>query len=479
VRIPRPVRAVPVVLGLLAACGDAVRIPAPTPGKSMVAMPEPQASVVNLPVTLSLAAVAAQVEDRVPLGQNREDEWRPLGDFPVVGQLYVKEMWQRDPLRLAIHGDHLDVDAHVRYRARIAAHPCVLGRCSWVPLAGCGQEGVMPSVDLGLRTQLAWRADWSIAPHTTPRPVSAPVRCRLTRANVDVTDRVRAMVQDLLLRAAPQVDEKIRDAAQLHRRLEEVWTTVQQPIRAGQGIYVLLQPQALDATPPQGEGTTLGTTVSVVVRPRVMIGEEPEVKPLPLPERTALPPGRGFEVQLVAELPYSAVDEILAQKLAGRKFTVSGHRVRVRRARLYGAGNQVVLAADLTGDARGTVYFVGTPAFDAETQVVSVPDLDFSVESRNLLPQVAGWLLYDQLRDQVRDAAHFDVSDRVDSVRADVDGALNRQLGSSVRMRGGLEQLRPLGVFVFPNALAAVVQATGHAQIRVDVGAADPATPHP
>ena len=69
----------------------------------------------------------------------------------------------------------------------------------------------------------------------------------------------------------------------------------------------------------------------------------------------------------------------------------------------------------------------------------------------------------------MRAAAHFDLSERITGIRGDVDRALTRELTPGVRLQGRLETLDPLGVYVFPNALAAVVEARGHAQIRVDV----------
>ena len=457
---------------LLGGCRDNVRIPAPATGSAARPVPEPEPSTVNLPVTVDLSSIAAQVESKVPHGQNREDEWRPLGQFAVVGTVSVREMWEREPLKVRITGDRLDVTAHVRYRARIAAHPCapVVG-CRWVQLASCGVDGPMPTLDVGLRTILTFNRDWTITPKTRAMPVDPGIRCRLTEARIDVTDRIRNLVQGLMDGAAPQVDEKIRAAAQLRGRVEGVWATAQQPIRAADGVYLLLQPQAAAATKPTGKGTTVSTTVTITLQPKVVIGDKPVVDALPLPPSGTTAPGRGFRVALVAELPYETANEILRRELVGREFDVRGHKVKVRAARIYGGGSQVVLAVKVGGEARGELYFVGTPDFDPQTQVVSVPDLDYSVESKQLLPQVADWLLYDDLRDRMRAAAHFAVGDRVARIRRDVDAALNRNLGRSVRLSGGVDRIRPLGISVFATSLAAVVEADGHAQIHVDIGA--------
>lgn len=468
-----------VLLASAAGCGrDDVDVPPPERGAVTRPVPDPAPSVVNLPVTVSLAQVATQVENKVPRGQNKEDDWQPLGKFAVVGTVYVKEMWERDPLKLNIHDDHVDVSAHVRYRARIAAHPCVpLAGCRWVELGSCGTHSQMPTMDIGLQTVLSYGRDWTVVAKTHPHPVQPGVRCRLTEAKIDVTDRVQKLVQDLLDRAAPQIDQKITEAVDLRRRVEDLWSDIQQPIRASKDVYVLIQPESLSATAPRGKGTTLSTSVAVVVRPRVVIGDRPPVDEQPLPPSGHVAPGRGFQLQLTADLPYAVVDSILEKKLAGHTFDARGHRITVVGAHLYGSGDRVVLQVRVKGDAKGTIYLVGTPQFDPVTRAISVPDLDFSVESRQLLPKVAEWLMGDQLRDELRGAARFELGDRVDRIRGDVDRALNRNLGRSVRMTGGVDALRPLGVFVFSQSLGAVVAADGHLQIHVDVRTRGGATP--
>jgi hypothetical protein len=121
------------------------------------------------------------------------------------------------------------------------------------------------------------------------------------------------------------------------------------------------------------------------------------------------------------------------------------------------------------GDARGTLYFVGTPIYNPVAQTVVVPDLDFSVESRNVLGRSADWLLHDELRDRIRQAAHFAVGDRVTEIRGKVNTAMNRDLGKAVRLSGHVESLRPVGVVVTQTAIATLVEADGRAKVDITI----------
>ena len=457
---------------LLAACGGTrVDVPPPDAAASARALPEPAPSVVHLPLTLSLDSLVPKAETLVPRGDSNEDEWHPLGSFPVVGTLYVKEMWERGPLRMRMTGERLEVSTVVRYRARIAERACVpVAGCRWVPLAQCGHDGPMPSLEVGLATTVAWRPDWTVEPRTAASPVTAGVRCRLTRARVDVTDRVRQLVQKELDRAAPRLDAEIADAIQLRRRVESVWADLQEPIRADSGVYLVLRPESVAvALPPRADGATLSTTVTVRLRPRVMVGERPAVDTLPLPDFRDALPGDGFRIALMAELPYRAANELLNDELAGKAFEVQGRTVRVKGVRAYGSGERLVLAVRVGGDARGTLYLVGTPRYDPAAQVVTVPDLDFSVETRSVVAETAEWLLRSRLRERLRERARFAVGAHVEEIRRDVAEAMNRRLSRGVQLSGGVDSLRAVGVTVTPSSRVAVVEAGGHARVDITV----------
>jgi hypothetical protein len=463
------------LIPLASACADRasrgtrVDVPAPETVATPPSPPEPPASVVGLPVTVDLASLLDRVEDAVPRGQDREDDWHELGRTPVLGTVYVKEMWRRDPLQIALAGDRVDVTARVRYRARIAEKACLprIG-CRWVQLASCGQDDPMPTLRVGIRTVVRWREDWTLEPRTTTRPVEAGTPCRLTRARIDVTERVRTAVQHALDGVAPRVDRELRQRAELRGRLGELWQTLQEPVRVADSVYLQFRPDSVQVAPPAARGTRLGTVVSVGLRPRVVIGPRPGTDSIGLPP---LVPGTrvpGFRVSFSAEVDYATASRLVNAAVVGRRIAMpAGRTLLVDAVRLYGNGRRLVLRVGLSGDARGTVYLEGTPAYDSIGRQVVVPDLDFTLESRHALAGPADWLLHDRLRDQLRDAAHFPVGDRMDNLHREVNGALERPLGRYAQLSGRIDAWHPTAIMVTRTGIATLGEASGEARVRV------------
>jgi hypothetical protein len=451
--------------------GPVLEVPPPDSVETPPSPPEPPASVVGLPITVDLTTILERVEAAVPRGQNREDEWHEMGRTPVLGTVYLKEMWQRDRLQITLSGNRIDVTARVRYRARIAERACLprIG-CRWVQLGSCGQDGAMPSLRVGLRTVVAWREDWTLAPQTRARPVEAGTPCRLTRANIDVSERVRTAVQGAMDKVAPRVDREMRERAELRATLSDVWQTLQDPVRVTDSVYLQFRPDSVRVSPPNGRGNRLAAVVSVGLRPRVVIG------PRPVPDSSALPPLRpgeptsGFRVAFSAEVDYNTASRLVGAAVAGREIEMpGGNTLRVRAVRLYGNGQQLVVRVSFTGDATGTLYLIGTPAYDSVRQEIIVPDLDFTVESRHALAGPADWLLHDHLRDRLREAAHFPVGQRMENLHREVNQALERPLGRSAQLSGHIDAWRPTGIHVTRTGVATVGEASGEARVKVTI----------
>src|SRR5438094_4472599 len=94
-------------------CSHTLIIPKPNIGSSSPP-PPPEESTIEIPVSVNLQSIFAEVERAVPKEQRASNDWSVVGSSPV-GDVGIKyEIW-RSPLALSATGDRLDVSSRIYY----------------------------------------------------------------------------------------------------------------------------------------------------------------------------------------------------------------------------------------------------------------------------------------------------------------------------------------------------------------------------
>ena len=71
----------------------------------------------------------------------------------------------------------------------------------------------------------------------------------------------------------------------------------------------------------------------------------------------------------------------------------------------------------------------------AKERVFDLPDLDYDVQSSDLLVRVASWMFKSDFKKQLRQVAKFPVGAKMDLLKVKVSKALNRTFGPSTHLQ--------------------------------------------
>ena len=231
--------------------------------------------------------------------------------------------------------------------------------------------------------------------------------------------------------------------------------------------WLLIQPTAARVSPLNGSGTDVAFSIGLTAQPHLVVGDKPSARLAPLPPLQESSPGNGFHIALPVELSHETATELLSKAIVGRQYVFPGNRKeRISKVDVYGNGVKTVIQVDLKGDIKVRIYFSGSPAFDVLTNTISVPDLDYDINTRNWLATIANWLLHDGFRDSLRTKAKWDVTSQVASAKAMLQSALNRRIDEHSQLTGTIAALRPLGVISTGAAFHLVAVADGEASLR-------------
>jgi hypothetical protein len=119
------------------------------------------------------------------------------------------------------------------------------------------------------------------------------------------------------------------------------------------------------------------------------------------------------------------------------------------------------------GDAQGTLRLAGTPVLDSARRAISLPDLDYDLESDNRLVNMYAWLRSDTMRSLLRAKATVPVEPVLARGRAVLSDALNRKLGDALTLSARVDSVGVRGIYVTRGAIVVRAEARGRARVAV------------
>jgi len=454
-----------VIVTVAGAChGINPSLPSVVPDPMPVAPP----SSVSVPVTMPLASLQAMAEASVPTSAGAAPYNEAFGtggpDEPSCG-FNAGYAVDRSPISITGAGSSLTTAFSVSYGATVRHRVPCPGALLEV---SCGWGGEpRRTATMSLTTDITIDRTWGFASHSRSNGVQAGNRCKVSIFNIDVTDKITGKLGDQLTALAGALDQRIVSAVQLRDRAEVAWTRLQTPLRLTDNAHLMLHPDQAGIIPLTFDGGVIRTGVWLSAHPEILLGRTPTPGTVPLP--TATPPSGGdvFVVVLPVSATYGLINQQLRKLLKlderGYRYPPVGKRyITVTDVEVYGYGKQAVVRVGFKGSAKGTMYLTGTPSYDVLNDVLSFPDLDFTVETRNLLVKAANWFAHDTFRDDLRQRLALKLGDQLNTAKQQLSTALNSKVGE-VQLSGSAGQLNLLGVYADARkgTFEAMFQASG------------------
>ena len=462
-------RVVPLLLGFAAisAChhdrAEAVHAAA------LTAPPPPAAvlSTFNAPLEYDFTPVLRVVERVVPTTFGSLDSLHQVGADPNKHYAYEAT---RGPFTVFADGKLMHLHATLSYAARAYYKPRIgptLG-------AGCGGDAGddRPRLTVELVTPLTLTPDWHMRSavrlaRMEPSSSASRDRCAVKVINYDVTNRVIDAARSALIAHLPAIDRTIADV-DLRDRFTGWWQLLQRPIQLTDGVWLMLDPRRLRLGSVTGTGHVLTVQAGLDAYPAIITGSEPPPSTAPLPPLSHDTSSGGYHIVLEGLVDYATASRSLTDALRGKTVTEAGRTVAVTSAAISPASaGRVALAIAFTGDASGTLRFVGTPAYDASAQQLSVPDLDYDLQTDNDLINAYAWLRSDALRTTFRSKARIPAATVLDRGRQLLLAGLNRKIGDAVTLAATVDTVAVRGVYVTTPGLLVRAEASGTASVVV------------
>lgn len=428
-------------------------------------LPPPTLSQLDVPLEYDFTPVLAVVERVVPRTFGSLDSLHQVGQDPR--KQYAFEV-TRGSFSAFMDGSRVHLRTTLSYAVRGSYNPPV----GPTVRTGCGRGDERPRIVVELVTPLTLSPTWRLRSavrlaQLAPASEGPEDRCRISILRYDVTDRVVDAARQGLTAHLPDIDRKVAEI-DLTPQVTEWWGLLHRPIRLTDDVWLLLQPQQIRAGSVTGEGRVFTVQAGLDAYPKIVTGPEPRSDVPPLPPLGRAGRATGFRVLLDGNVDYATASRAVTNALQGKTVTQAGRSITVRSVAVapHTAG-RLALAVRFTGDARGTLRFVGTPRYDPGLGEIVVPDLDYDLETDSRLIDAIAWIRSDALRTLFREKARLPAMPVLQRGKDLLTRGLNRNIGRSIRLSAVVDSVTVEGLFVTPSGLVVRAGATGNARMSV------------
>jgi hypothetical protein len=466
-------------VGLLAVAGcggdrdDLMELapPPPEPGALTIEAAGLPPSSISVPVDVSLQMLRDAVEEALPGSIGSLEERRTIPDNDRMSLAFEIS---RGPIETTFDRGRAEVGATLTYRVRAWYDPPILPAVS--ASCGTGEDADPPRLRVRLGSPVtldrAWRLQTRVAAEAIePASASDRDKCEMTLFGIDMTGRVIDGARAALESHATEIDALVADV-DVRSDFEGWWETIAQPIRLADRTWLVLSPDSVHRGGIAGESGELLTTLTLHARPRVVVGERPDVEARPLPPLDSASVSRD-SVRIVAEAvaSYAEITERLADAVVGRSFEAQGRELEIDDLVVAGVGDgRISVQLNLVGDVRGTVFLVGTPQYDPDRDEIHVDDLDFDVRTRDRLVAGAAWIARAGLRQSIRSAARYPAAEARTWAEEKVGEGFNARISDEVRLEGSVGDVVIESVTAGPDAVRVRTVVTGRTTLIVGGG---------
>jgi hypothetical protein len=243
------------------------------------------------------------------------------------------------------------------------------------------------------------------------------------------------------------ISKKINDLFPLKTQIARVWHAAQKPVLVDRNFsaWLKLTPREVMLSPLHAQNNKVAVSIGINSFAELVVGPEPANQPpVLLPDLQQVNSfDRNFRITLHADLFYRDILKIASPLLLDKEFVTDGKSITIKALDLYGNGDRFVVKVVTKGSLDGVFYLTGKPRFNPQTNIISVEDLDFDMQTESLLLQSADWFLHSMIRSRIQEKLTMDLTQQLEQTREMARKAIAQvQLVDHIVLKGNIKTLK-------------------------------------
>jgi len=439
--------------------------PAPVASYQTAVQRVKETSTLNMPIEISLNDVERKINEQLGTVLFEDNSLDNNG-----GDNLIIKVSKRLPLGIEAKGGNL-------FNIKVPVN--IYAKAGWkvekFGLSVSKYEDTQFDIDLNFLSRLSIGQDWKINTSTTPNGykwVSEP-KVKIGFFELPITSIIEKIMDRELPNVVKTVDNEV-GKINLKPQIETAWRAVQEPFLINEAYQAWLKvtPQAILMTPLSNKGRNVRVGIGMTAVTETFLGAKPSSAVMAILPTLKIQDkmDEKFEVGMITKIPFQTIKNMATEQTGGKtyEFNEGKYKITVVDIDIYGQGEDLIVATNLTGSLVGKVYLKGKPYYDAATSNIKIKDLDFELDTKNKLVKTANWLAHGKFLKLIEPYFSISIASQLEEGKKMIQENLaGNKMNKNISLSGKLNELIPQSILVTPTGIQAVIQARGKLEVMV------------
>jgi hypothetical protein len=340
-------------------------------------------------------------------------------------------------------------------------------------LGGVAAEG---DISLHFQTNFLLNPDWTISTNTQITDfqwINKP-KANLLGFKIPITSIAERVLNNSKTKVSTTIDQQVKEQLPLKKLATQAWELAQKPIKIAEEFEASFKftPKEFSISPFENTKSFINCTLFISGQTEIGIGNQlnfsPNTQLAPLQVK-AINQEKITQLMLSIEILYTAFENIALNKFKGQDFTLAGRKIVFEKVQLTKEADLLKVRVETSGDYKGALVLKGLPVFDPVTKQVSVKNLEFNLDTTNLLLKSAKWLLNGLLVNKLEGDLTYNLEEDLGGLKTLLQNQLNAlELQDGINLMTNLQDLAVNDMQLQEDSILVKVEVNGSIKVLVD-----------
>ncbi|MFT3824984.1 MAG: DUF4403 family protein [Chitinophagaceae bacterium] len=431
-------------LVFLTACGSSKKATSSAEEASRL-LPALPVSEINIPVKIYMRPLLAMMDSTTPK-EFTSDKWPDYS--PASCDFRYKYRFLRSPFVFSCVNNKVTIALRGYYQIAGSRTVCTLNRqvSPWVNgSCGFGNESLR-RVDISISSLLAVLPNHQVQTTTRLNAVNAIDKCQVTLLQNDMTGQVMDSIKASLQTYCVSFDQFVQTLN--NNALLQQWRSGGSRVMpVSKYGFLNLNPTGLRIGRFNVVKDTLYFSLGFNGSPKFSSDSSRLVTRAPLPAISNTDYNGNINTYLDAVYEYKFFNKLLNDSLSNKPFEVDGRTFVIKDVNISGTNTgKVQVDVSFTGNRKGVLHLSGTPLLDTAKQVLSMPDISFDVDTKDMMLKIAQSLFHKKIMKQLKNQTVLDIAALIQRNKAAIEQRLNQQVTDWMSTTGTFQDIKLVGL---------------------------------